>query len=172
MATLKNTGRCTENRTLVYWLKASYFTTKLCTQICQTNAHYMDMSPLFTFWVRVRICLAGVLGIEPRTTESKSVVIPLHYTPTKSRIVKEHFSTMAIKQKTLWIFISEGLVSILVVSVIYLPNPLNHSQSHIQILGVSMSNHLIVGDASAWICFLSSWLNSTTPLVICQALSG
>jgi hypothetical protein len=47
----------------------------------------------------MRICLAGVLGIEPRTTESKSVVIPLHYTPTKSRIVKEHFSTMAYKTK-------------------------------------------------------------------------
>ena len=26
--------------------------------------------------------LAGALGIEPRTTDSKSVVIPLHYAPT------------------------------------------------------------------------------------------
>jgi len=26
--------------------------------------------------------LAGVLGLEPRTTESKSVVLPLHHTPT------------------------------------------------------------------------------------------
>lgn len=31
--TPKKTGRCTENRTLVYWLKASYFTTKLYTHI-------------------------------------------------------------------------------------------------------------------------------------------
>ena len=27
-------------------------------------------------------CLAGVLGLEPRITESKSVVLPLHYTPS------------------------------------------------------------------------------------------
>lgn len=131
--TKENFGRCTENRTLVYWLKASYFTTKLYTQI-----------------------LAGDTRIELVLLESKSSVLPLHQPPTESRIVKEHFSTMAIKQKTLWTFISEGLVSILVVSVIYLPNPLNHSQSHIQILGVSMSNHLIVVNASAWISFLSS----------------
>ena len=30
-----------------------------------------------------RHCMAGVLGFEPRITESKSVVLPLHYTPTK-----------------------------------------------------------------------------------------
>ena len=27
--------------------------------------------------------LAGLLGLEPRTTESKSVVLPLHHSPTK-----------------------------------------------------------------------------------------
>ena len=26
-------------------------------------------------------CLAGLRGLEPRTTESKSVVLPLHYNP-------------------------------------------------------------------------------------------
>jgi len=64
---------------------------------------------------------------------------------------------MAIKQKTLWTFISEGLVSGLIVSVIYLPNPQNPQSHYIQMMCVSMSSHLIVGDAaSVWIYFLSS----------------
>ena len=71
----------------------------------------------------MRICLAGDTGIEPMLRESKSRVLPLHQSPTESRIVKEHFSTMAIKQKTLWIFISEGLVSKLLVSVYVLAKP-------------------------------------------------
>ena len=44
--------------------------------------------------------LAGALGIEPKLTESKSVVLPLHKSPTKPQIFKDHFGTMAIKQKT------------------------------------------------------------------------
>jgi hypothetical protein len=56
---------------------------------------------------------------------------------------------MAIKQKTLWTFISEGLVSIQLYLSIYLPNPQYHSQSHIQMMGVCMSSHLIAEDAFA-----------------------
>ena len=33
--------------------------------------------------IHSNIYLAEVLGFEPRLTESKSVVLPLHYTPTK-----------------------------------------------------------------------------------------
>lgn len=131
--TKENFGRCTENRTLVYWLKASYFTTKLYTQI-----------------------LAGDTRIELVLLESKSSVLPLHQSPSESRIVKEHFSTMAIKQKTLWIFISEGLVSIQLYLSIYLPNPQNPQSHYIQMMCVSMSSHLIAGDVSARIYFLSS----------------
>ena len=103
-------GRGTENRTLVCWLKASYFTTKLYPQ---TEAYYCYLA--WTLMIKIRriicFCLAGGTRIELVLLESKSSVLPLHQPPTKSRIVKEHFSTMAIKQKTLWIFISEGLVS-------------------------------------------------------------
>ena len=130
--TKENFGRCTENRTLVYWLKASYFTTKLYTQI-----------------------LAGDTRIELVLLESKSSVLPLHQPPTESRIVKEHFSTMAIKQKTLWTFISEGLVSIQLYLSIYLPNPhLVDCQSHIQMMCVQSPNHIsVINYASLRICF-------------------
>lgn len=100
--------------------------------------------------------MAGGTRIELVLLESKSSVLPLHQPPTESRIVKEHFSTMAIKQKTLWTFISEGLVSKLLVSVMYLPNPQNPQSHYIQMMCVSMSSHLIAGDVSAWISFLSS----------------
>ena len=35
-------------------------------------------------WAMEANCLARVLGLEPRITESKSVVLPLHYTRTKT----------------------------------------------------------------------------------------
>ena len=43
------------------------------------------------FTVKVYNPLAAVLGLEPRTTESKSVVLPLHHTATitKQQIFKE-----------------------------------------------------------------------------------
>jgi len=56
---------------------------------------------------------------------------------------------MAIKQKTLWTFISEGLVSIQLYLSIYLPNPQNPQSHYIQMMCVSMSSHLIAGDAFA-----------------------
>ena len=34
------------------------------------------------FAVSILKLVAGLLGFEPRTTESKSVVLPLHYSPT------------------------------------------------------------------------------------------
>jgi hypothetical protein len=67
----------------------------------------------------MQFCLAGDTGIEPILRESKSRVLPLHQSPTKSRIFKEQGRILSyvdiivnpLKQKTLWIFISEGLGS-------------------------------------------------------------
>jgi hypothetical protein len=33
----------------------------------------------------VGVCVAGVLGFEPRQTDPESVVLPLHYTPIERR---------------------------------------------------------------------------------------
>ena len=41
-------------------------------------------SEIFKFAELILNLLAGVLGIEPRLTESKSVLLPLQYTPTKN----------------------------------------------------------------------------------------
>ena len=87
-------GRGTENRTLIYGLKARYFTIKLYPQGSLVTVH--RDSPLKYLgaprwirtivsalpWQRVTIAhygsLAEGIGIEPIITESKSVVIPFN----------------------------------------------------------------------------------------------
>ena len=60
-------------------------------------------------WLQMFICLAGDTRIELVLLESKSSVLPLHQSPTESRIVKEQGEILShvdiivnpLKQKTL-----------------------------------------------------------------------
>ena len=51
----------------------------------RNRTHILEVEALCTIHCTIARKLAGPLGIEPRTTESKSVVIPFHYEPTKEK---------------------------------------------------------------------------------------
>lgn len=87
-------GRGTENRTLICWLKASYFTIKLYPHRFLVTVHYglsfkniLVLSPGYDPEFLHYQCsvmplyyesMAEGKGIEPLITESKSVVIPFN----------------------------------------------------------------------------------------------
>ena len=133
-----------------YWLKAYYFTTKLYPHI-QTGAHYwlyMQRPAWCQSWTDAMcFCLEGLSGIEPELTESKSVVLPLYDSPTKSRIVKEQGEILShvdifvnpLKQKTLDFIEGFGKYTLLLLSLTC-QNPQYHSQWHIQTVSVSLSS--------------------------------
>jgi hypothetical protein len=89
----------------------------------------------------MHIYMAPEIRIELILTESKSVVLPIHHSGTfGTQIFKEQLARWP-KQKTLGTFISEGFGKYTGRLSLTYQNPLNHSQSHILILCVSMSSH-------------------------------
>ena len=77
--------------------------------VITTKQMHTSLGHFTPMWLQMYICLAGLSGIEPEIVESKSTVLPLHYSPTKSRIVKDQGRILShvdiivnpLKQKTL-----------------------------------------------------------------------